>query len=108
VDGTDITLRQKQWFVYLIECTDGSIYTGIAINVAARYAAHLSGKGARYTRSHPPLHLLASETHPDRSAALKAELRIKQLTATQKRAYVEKLQLNALNRAGGFSNAAES
>ena len=46
--------RQTLWFLYLIECLDGSIYTGIAIDVAAPYAEHFSGKSARYTRAHPP------------------------------------------------------
>jgi putative endonuclease len=80
-----------RWFVYLIECRDGSLYTGITTDVAARYAAHAAGKGARYTRSHPPLRLLASEAHPDRSTAAKAEYRIKQLTPTEKRAYAARL-----------------
>lgn len=75
------------WFLYLIECTDGSIYTGITVDVAARYAAHAAGKGARYTRSHPPLRLLATVEYPDRSAASKAEYRMKQLTAGDKRAF---------------------
>ena len=57
------------WFVYLIECTDGSIYTGIAVDVYARYAVHRSGKGARYTRSHPPQRLLAAIACADRSVA---------------------------------------
>ena len=74
------------WFVYLIECTDGSVYTGIAIDVAARYATHAAGKGARYTRSHPPARLLASFEYPDRSAAASAEYRVKQLSAAAKRA----------------------
>jgi putative endonuclease len=73
------------WFVYLIECKDGSIYTGIAIDVAARYAAHKSGKGARYTRSHPPRRLLGAIAYPDRSAASKAEYRIKRLRPQEKR-----------------------
>ena len=73
------------WFVYLIECTDGSLYTGIAIDVAARYAAHACGKGARYTRSHPPARLLASFEYPDRSSATIAEYRIKQLSVREKR-----------------------
>lgn len=76
----------RTWHVYLIECRDGSIYTGIAIDVAARYAAHLQGRGARYTRAHPPARLLASQPFPDRSSALKAEYRIKQLPAAEKRA----------------------
>lgn len=74
------------WYVYLIECRDGSIYTGIARDVAARYAAHASGKGARYTRSRPPERLIAVFAAADRSAALREELRIKRLSAQQKRA----------------------
>ncbi len=76
------------WFLYLIECRDGSLYTGITVDVAARYAAHESGKGARYTRAHPPLRLLVSIPYPDRSSASKAEYRIKQLTPAQKRAFI--------------------
>ena len=48
------------WHLYLILCRDGSIYTGITVDVAARYAAHVDGRGARYTRSHPPARLLAT------------------------------------------------
>ena len=81
----------KPWFLYLIECVDGSIYTGITVDVAARYAAHDRGKGARYTRSHPPLRLLGWETHPDRSAASKAEISIKKLTPADKRRYAATL-----------------
>jgi putative endonuclease len=75
------------WFVYLIECKDGSIYTGIAVDVAARYAMHLAGKGARYTRSHPPRRLLAALEYADRSAASKAEYQIKRLSPRDKRAF---------------------
>lgn len=81
----------RPWFLYLIECADGSIYTGITTDVAARYAAHAGGKGARYTRAHPPARLLGWEAHPDRSAASKAEYRIKRLTAAAKRAYAAAL-----------------
>lgn len=82
----------KPWFLYLIECADRSIYTGIAVDVDARFKAHLSGKGAHYTRSHPPVRLLASLEFPDRSTASKAEYRVKQLTAIQKRSLVSQLQ----------------
>jgi putative endonuclease len=77
------------WFVYLIECRDGSIYTGITVDVKARYNAHASGKGARYTRSHPPQRLLAVLEYPDRSSASKAEYRIKQFSAEQKRLFCQ-------------------
>jgi len=74
------------WYVYLIECRDGSVYTGIATDVDRRYAEHVAGKGARYTRSHPPLRLLARFPHLDRAAASRAEYEIKQLTPARKRA----------------------
>lgn len=76
------------WYVYLIECRGGSIYTGIAVDVAARYAAHAAGRGARYTRSRPPLRLLAVFEVADRSAALREELRIKRLSAEAKRTLI--------------------
>jgi putative endonuclease len=74
------------WYVYLIECRDGSLYTGIATDVDRRYAEHVSGKGARYTRSRPPLRLLVRFRYPDRAAASRAEYAIKQLTPARKRA----------------------
>ncbi|WP_035057083.1 GIY-YIG nuclease family protein [Andreprevotia chitinilytica] len=80
--------EQKPWFVYLIECVDGSVYTGVAIDVAKRYAVHVSGKGARYTRSRPPLRLLAVIEFPNRSEALKAEYDIKQLPTPKKWAFI--------------------
>ena len=79
-------MRMGHWFVYLIECRGESIYTGIATDVDRRYAMHVAGKGARYTRSHPPLRLLARFAFPDRSAASRAEYAIKQLSPAQKRA----------------------
>lgn len=75
------------WFLYLIECRNGSIYTGITTDVEARYAAHASGKGARYTRANPPLRLLVSVAFADRAAASRAEYAVKQLNAAEKRAF---------------------
>ena len=77
------------WHVYLIECVDGSVYTGIAVDVDRRYAQHAAGKGARYTRSRPPSRLLARFEYPDRGAASRAEYAIKQLTPARKRALCE-------------------
>ena len=73
------------WYLYLIECEDGSLYTGIALDPEARFALHLAGKGARYTRSHPPKKLLMALPFPDRSTASKAEYRLKQLAPADKR-----------------------
>lgn len=84
-------MTSKTWFLYMIECTDGSLYTGIAVDVEARYAAHCKGTGARYTRSHPPARLIGCEAHPDRSSASKAEYRIKRLSTIEKRRYAAAL-----------------
>jgi len=78
-------MTTKPWYLYLIECRDGSIYTGITVDVAARYVEHGNGTGAKYTRSHPPLRLLAVMEYPDRSTASKAELTIKKLKPSEKR-----------------------
>ena len=86
----------KTWFVYLIECVDGSLYTGITVDLAARFKAHREGRGARCMRLHPPLRMLAAEAYPDRSAASKAEYRIKQLTPAAKRAYAESMEADPL------------
>ncbi len=77
------------WFLYLIECSDDSIYTGIAVDVAARYAKHERGTGARYTRSRPPRRLLASFELSDRASASRAEYQVKRLSAAQKRALAD-------------------
>ncbi|CAB3773543.1 GIY-YIG nuclease family protein [Paraburkholderia humisilvae] len=74
------------WFLYLIECDDGSVYTGIAIDVAARFDKHVNGTGARYTRSRKPLRVLASFELTDRASALRAEYWVKRLTPAGKRA----------------------
>jgi putative endonuclease len=74
------------WFVYLLECRNGSIYTGIARDVAARYAQHLAGTGARFTRANPPLRLLAQFACDDRSTATRAEAALKRLAPSAKRA----------------------
>ena len=73
------------WFLYLIECADDSVYTGITTDVAARFDEHAAGKGARYTRSRKPRAVLASFPLPDRSSASRAEYWVKRLTPTQKR-----------------------
>lgn len=73
------------WFLYLIECKDGSIYTGITVDVQARYATHEKGRGAKYTRSHPPRRLLAVFTYTDRASASRAEYQMKRLSKATKR-----------------------
>jgi predicted GIY-YIG superfamily endonuclease len=74
------------WFVYLLECLNGKIYTGIATDVDARFNKHLTGKGAKFTKMNPPSHIIASTRCENRSAASKLEYQIKQLTPAKKRA----------------------
>jgi len=72
------------WHLYLIECEGGSFYAGITTDVERRYEEHVSGKGARYTRSHKPLRLLGCRPCGSRSDALKAELALKKLPKARK------------------------
>jgi putative endonuclease len=74
------------WFLYLIECADGSVYTGIATDVEARFAKHANGTGARYTRAKKPVALLAAFEVADRASASRAEYWVKRLAPAQKRA----------------------
>lgn len=65
------------YFVYIIECSDGSLYTGITTNVARRFSEHKNKKGGHYTSSKKVLRVVYSEELPDRSTALKREAEIK-------------------------------
>lgn len=65
------------WYVYILLCLDGSLYTGSTNNLDHRFQAHQSGKGAKYTRSHPPEKIIYSEKFNTRSDALKREIEIK-------------------------------
>ncbi|MBN3852412.1 GIY-YIG nuclease family protein [Paraburkholderia sp. Ac-20340] len=73
------------WFLYLLECADGSVYTGIAIDVQARFAQHASGTGARYTRARKPVQVLAQFEFANRSSASSAEYWVKRLRPHEKR-----------------------
>ncbi|UKE46872.1 GIY-YIG nuclease family protein [Xanthomonas cerealis] len=81
------------WFLYLLECRNGSYYAGITLDLKARYQAHLRGTGAKYTRANPPLRLLASRAYPDRAAASRAEWALKQLPRARKLAFLSEPDL---------------
>jgi predicted GIY-YIG superfamily endonuclease len=66
-----------RWFVYVVRCVDGSLYTGISTDVPARVAAHNAGRGARYTRSRRPVELVHTERKKSQSTAAKREAAIK-------------------------------
>jgi len=72
------------WFLYLIRCKDGALYTGITTDVDRRFAEHQSGKGAKYLRGKGPLTLVFQQKFGSRSAALKAEASIKKLSRADK------------------------
>ncbi len=74
----------QPWFVYLLECENGRVYTGISTDPLRRLAEHQAGKGAMFTRLNRPQRLLASRICADRSEALRLEYRIKQLKAGEK------------------------
>ena len=77
------------YYVYLLRCGDGSLYTGYTDDVERRLAVHQSGKGAKYTRSRLPVELVYSEELPDKSAALRREAAIKKLPREKKLALME-------------------
>ncbi|MHC9085737.1 GIY-YIG nuclease family protein [Luteimonas sp. RIT-PG2_3] len=82
-----MTVVPSPWLLYLLECQDGSYYAGITTDLPGRFQAHVAGKGARYTRAHPPLRILASRGYPDRSTASRAEWQLKQLPRSRKLAF---------------------
>lgn len=82
-----MNIAEKQstpWFVYMIECQNGSLYTGAARDVRTRYLAHLSGAGARYTKMHRPYCLRLVIECDSKISALKLEYVIKQYSSKQK------------------------
>ena len=72
------------WYVYMLRCKDGSLYTGYTDDVERRVACHNSGKGAKYTRSRLPATLVYQEECADKAAALRREYAIKQLPRQKK------------------------
>ena len=83
---------EKVWTVYILECGDGTLYTGITDDLERRLKAHSEGKGAKYTRGRGPLKLRYREELPDKGAALKREYAIKQLTKGEKMALFSEKQ----------------
>jgi len=71
-------------YCYIVECADGTYYTGWAIDPEKRIAMHNKGRGAKYTKMRRPVKLVHVEEQPDRSTALKRERAIKKMTRTQK------------------------
>ena len=77
-------MSEKNWVVYLVRCSDKSLYCGISYDVHRRLKEHNSGKGAKYTRSRRPVELVDISPEIPKREALKLEYRIKRLPADQK------------------------
>lgn len=83
---------ETTWYLYILRCADGTLYTGITPDVEKRLEAHRSGKGAKYTRGRGPLELVYRETCGDHSAALKRELEMKKLPRERKLRLIEEYE----------------
>lgn len=77
-------MPDKKWFVYILRCSDGTLYTGMTDDVPRRVEVHNSGKGAKYTRGRTPVGAVYTEECESYSAALKREYAIKRLTRQEK------------------------
>ncbi len=77
-------LQSNFYYVYVLRCANGSLYTGYTKDIEARIAAHNEGKGGRYTRAHRPVELMASWSFATKREALQIEYRIKQLSRLKK------------------------
>lgn len=86
------------YFVYILRCSDETLYTGCTNQMLRRLAAHQSGKGAKYTRSRLPVELVYQEEVPDRSAALRREAAIKRLTRQEKLLLIQRSGREPLGR----------
>ncbi|MFZ5891599.1 MAG: GIY-YIG nuclease family protein [Myxococcota bacterium] len=69
----------RPWFVYIARCNDGTLYTGVALDVAERIASHNRGRGARYTRGRAPIELCVKRRCASQGDALRLEIAVKRL-----------------------------
>ncbi len=82
--------RKAAWSIYILECRDGSLYTGISNDVRKRLAAHKAGRGAKYTRAHLPVALRYVEKCGTRGQAMSREYEVKKLGRKKKLELVSK------------------
>lgn len=80
---------EKTWWVYMLQCGDNTLYTGMTDNIDRRIAEHQAGKGAKYTRERSPITLVYKEKCENKSQALRRESQIKHLTRREKIALIE-------------------
>lgn len=77
------------WYVYIIQCADNSLYTGITTDVSRRVKTHNEKSGGSYTRIRTPVKLVYQESHPNRSSALRREAQIKKWSRAKKLARIK-------------------
>jgi putative endonuclease len=92
-----VSQYEEGFFIYMLECADGTLYTGWTTNPERRVKEHNAGKGALYTRWRRPVEICYLEEAPDRSAAQRREVAIKKLTRHKKLMLVEKFQSETKN-----------
>ena len=76
------------WQLYLLRCRDGSLYAGITTDLERLFREHTAGRGAKYTRAHPPECVLGSRSYPDRASASRAEHALKRQSKARKLAWL--------------------
>lgn len=81
-------MEDAVWYLYILRCGHGELYTGIAVDVQKRFEAHCAGKGAKYTRGRGPLKIVYQELCGSHSEALKREFRVKSLPKEKKEALI--------------------
>ena len=77
-------MKTSNWFLYVLRCADGTLYTGVTTDLTRRVVEHNSGRGARYTAGRRPVALLAAWRFPDRGSAQRAEARFRRLSRARK------------------------
>jgi len=90
-------MSPKPWYVYIVRCSDDTLYTGVSIDVLRRVYTHNSGRGAKYTRSRRPVNIVYTGPEMTQSAALREEHRIKSLSRKKKLMIIKEYLRGDLN-----------
>ena len=85
-------IMETKAYMYVVQCADGTLYTGYTTDIERRIKTHNAGKGAKYTRSRLPVTLVYYETYPTKQEAMRREWEIKQLTREEKKKLIVKIQ----------------
>ncbi len=91
-----MVLGKFMYVVYILECADGSLYTGITTDVARRFLEHQAGKGGHYTRARKAVKIVYTEKHENRSSASKREAEIKKLPTAKKHTLISTAKIQVL------------